>query len=106
MIDNDLMQPKKITSWENEPTVEVLKRDLEASKQAHSVQTAKIIKWNDVRNVTGKSKPPKVKGRSSVQPKLVRRQAEWRYPALSEPFLNSDKIFQVNPRTFEDLEAA
>lgn len=106
MIDNDLMQPKKITSWENEPTVEVLKRDLEASKQAHSVQTAKIIRWNDVRNVTGKSKPPKVKGRSSVQPKLVRRQAEWRYPALSEPFLNSDKIFQVNPRTFEDLEAA
>lgn len=106
MQDNSQLQPKKLTSWKNEPTIEVLKRDFEASKQTHIVQANKVIRWNDVRNVTGKSKPVKIKGRSSIQPKLVRRQAEWRYPALSEPFLNSEKIFQVNPRTFEDLDAA
>lgn len=106
MQDNTQLQPKKLTSWKNEPTIEVLKRDFEASKQTHIVQANKVIRWNDVRNVTGKSKPVKIKGRSSIQPKLVRRQAEWRYPALSEPFLNSEKIFQVNPRTFEDLDAA
>ena len=106
MQDNTQLQPKKLTSWKNEPTIEVLKRDFEASKQTHIVQANKVIRWNDIRNVTGKSKPVKIKGRSSIQPKLVRRQAEWRYPALSEPFLNSEKIFQVNPRTFEDLEAA
>ena len=106
MQDNSQLQPKKLTSWKNEPTIEVLKRDFEASKQTHIVQANKVIQWNDIRNVTGKSKPVKIKGRSSIQPKLVRRQAEWRYPALSEPFLNSEKIFQVNPRTFEDLDAA
>mgnify|MGYP007068180610 CR=1 FL=1 len=71
MTDNDLMQPKKITDWENEPTVEVLKRDLEASKQAHSVQTAKIIKWNDVRNVTGKSNRLKLKVVPVFNPNLL-----------------------------------
>lgn len=106
MQDNSQLQPKKLTSWKNEPTIEVLKRDFEASKQTHIIQANKVIRWNDIRNVTGKSKPVKIKGRSSIQPKLVRRQAEWRYPALSEPFLNSEKIFQVNPRTFEDLDAA
>lgn len=106
MQDNTQLQSKKLTSWKNEPTIEVLKRDFEASKQTHIVQANKVIRWNDIRNVTGKSKPVKIKGRSSIQPKLVRRQAEWRYPALSEPFLNSEKIFQVNPRTFEDLDAA
>lgn len=106
MQDNSQLQPKKLTSWKNEPTIEVLKRDFEASKQTHIVQANKVIRWNDIRNVTGRSKPVKIKGRSSIQPKLVRRQAEWRYPALSEPFLNSEKIFQVNPRTFEDLDAA
>lgn len=106
MIDFEQKQAKPITDWVNEPSVEVLKRDLELAKQSHDEQNSKIIKWNDLLTISGSSKPKKVKGRSSVQPKLVRRQAEWRYPALSEPFLNSDKIFTVSPRTFEDLDAA
>lgn len=106
MIDFEQKQAKPITDWVNEPTVEVLKRDLELAKQSHDEQNSKISKWNDLLTISGSSKPKKVKGRSSVQPKLVRRQAEWRYPALSEPFLNSDKIFTVSPRTFEDLDAA
>lgn len=106
MIDFEQKQAKPITDWVNEPTVEVLKRDLELAKQSHDEQNSKISKWNDLLTISGSSKPKKVKGRSSVQPKLVRRQAEWRYPALSEPFLNSDKIFTVSPRTFEDLDSA
>lgn len=106
MIDFEQKQAKPITDWVNEPTVEVLKRDLELAKQSHDEQNSKITKWNDLLTISGSSKPKKVKGRSSVQPKLVRRQAEWRYPALSEPFLNSDKIFTVSPRTFEDLDSA
>lgn len=106
MIDFEQKQAKPITDWVNEPTVEVLKRDLELAKQSHDEQNSKISKWNDLLTISGSSKPKKVKGRSSVQPKLVRRQAEWRYPALSEPFLNSDKIFTVSPRTFEDFDSA
>jgi hypothetical protein len=98
--------PQKLTSWSNEPTIQTLKGDLEASKPAHDAQVAKIQHWSDLLHVRGKAKTPQVKGRSSVQPKLIRRQAEWRYSALTEPFLGSNKLFKVSPVTFEDTKAA
>lgn len=97
---------EKLTSWSNEPTLIQLKQDLENAKRSHSLQVSKIALWNDLLKVTGSAKPPKVKGRSSVQPKLIRRQAEWRYPALSEPFLGTPKLFSIAPSTFEDTKAA
>jgi hypothetical protein len=96
----------KLTSWAKEPTVQDLGADLEASKTAHDIQVGKIDNWNDLLNVKGAHKPKKQKGRSSVQPKLVRRQAEWRYAPLSEPFLSGEKIFKVDPTTFEDDKGA
>jgi hypothetical protein len=96
----------KLTKWESEPSLLLLKGDFEAAKPSHDNQVAKIKKWNNLLAIEGEAKPPKIKGRSSVQPKLVRRQAEWRYSALSEPFLSSHKLFQVKPVTFEDDAAA
>lgn len=95
-----------ITNWANEPTVSELKRDLIACLGDHSSHVANILKWRDLLNIEGFAKPRKIKGRSSVEPRLIRRQAEWRYSALSEPFLSSDRIFQVMPRTYEDVPAA
>ncbi len=105
MAKNESMVPKraeKLTKWKKEPTVLDLKNDLQAAKPSHDAQIIKINRWNDLRNVTGSARPKKIKGRSNVQPKLIRRQAEWRYSALSEPFLGSEKLFEVSPRTFED----
>lgn len=96
----------KLTQWSNEPTLQTLKGDLESSKPNHDAIVARVKKWNDLLKITGSAKPPVVKGHSSVQPKLVRRQAEWRYPALSEPFLSSSKLFKVTPTTYEDHAAA
>lgn len=96
----------KLTNWKNEPTLLTLKRDLEAAKPSHDTQMAKITEWVDLLKVRNKAKPPKIKGRSSVQPKLIRRQAEWRYSALSEPFLSSSKLFNITPVTFEDSKGA
>lgn len=98
--------PIKLTGWEKEPTLQDLKYDLEVAKQAHDTQMNRIQHWNDLMEVKGSAKPPKIKGRSSVQPKLIRRQAEWRYSALSEPFLGSSKPYSVKPITFEDAEGA
>ncbi len=98
--------PPKMTSWANEPLLTDLKLDLENAKPAHDAQVAKIEEWNNLLNVRGNARPPKIKGRSSVQPKLIRRQAEWRYSALTEPFLSSQKLFQVSPVTFEDADSA
>jgi len=98
--------PKKLTDWANEPTVEVLRADLEAAKTVQTPHISRIKHWRDLLEITGSAKPPKVKGRSSVQPKLIRKQAEWRYAALSEPFLSSNKLFHVRPVSFEDADAA
>lgn len=96
----------KLTKWKNEPNIQDLKRDLEAARPAHNTQVTQINEWNDQLHVRGAAKPKPVKGRSSVQPKLIRRQAEWRYSALTEPFLGSNKLYKVEPVSWEDVEAA
>lgn len=95
-----------LTEWENEPTLQNLKQDLEASRTSHDGRVQKVDHWNDLMHIRGKARPEKVKGRSSIQPKLIRRQAEWRYSALTEPFLSSEDLFDVKPVTFEDEDAA
>lgn len=97
---------EKLTDWPKEPDIKTLKGDLDSAKPSQQQMVAKIKKWQDLMNVEGTAKIPKVKGRSTVQPKLIRRQAEWRYSALSEPFLSSDKLFSVEPVTWEDQNAA
>lgn len=97
---------EKLTKWENEPTLQTLKSDLESAKPSHDAQLSNIQRWNDLLHVRGSAKPRKIEGRSSVQPKLIRRQAEWRYSALTEPFLSTEKLYTVRPVTFEDEDAA
>jgi hypothetical protein len=106
MAEVDAAPGEKLTSWKNEPTILDLKTDFESVKSSQGLQLTKIKHWNDLLKVTGSVRPKKAKGRSSVQPKLVRRQAEWRYSALSEPFLGSNRLFKVSPSTFEDAKAA
>lgn len=97
---------EKLTKWENEPTLQTLKSDLESAKPSHDAQLSNIQRWNDLLHVRGSAKPKRIEGRSSVQPKLIRRQAEWRYSALTEPFLSTEKLYTVRPATFEDEDAA
>lgn len=101
-----MVRAEKLSKWAKEPSVMDLKSDLEAAKPSHDAWLFKVRKWNDLRNVTGSAKPKVVRGRSSVEPKLIRRQAEWRYAALSEPFLSADKMWKMDPSTFEDVQAA
>lgn len=96
----------KLTDWANEPTVVTLKKDFEAARTYHDEQLSKIKHWVNLLNVTGECAPKKRAGRSAVQPKLIKKQAEWRYSALTVPFLSAAKVFQVKPRTFEDVDAA
>ena len=97
---------KALTNWKKAPTVLDLKQDLQDAKPIHDSQVIKINEWLDNLNVTGKAKMPVVKGSSSIVPKLIRKQAEWRYASLSEPFLSTDDVYNVKPVTFEDRKAA
>ncbi|WP_269519455.1 portal protein [Alteromonas sp. BMJM2] len=98
--------PTKLTDWDNEPTLSQLKLDFSDGKIETDNQVIKIDQWLDNLHITGSAKLPKKKNRSTVQPKLIRKQAEWRYSSLSEPFLSTSDLFKAEPVTFEDREAA
>lgn len=104
--ESNIAALERLTDWAKEPTVTELKEDLTKAKVTHATHLSRVDGWLDALNATGTHKVPKVSGRSTVQPKLVRKQAEWRYTAMSEPFLSSDKVFTVKPRTHEDGPAA
>ena len=101
-------EKKSLTKWKKEPEIADLKEDLEFARQENTDQKANVAGWLALRDTTGKESGQKSKeaGRSSVQPKMVRKHNEWRYPALSEPFLNTERMFNINPRTGEDKAAA
>ena len=97
---------KPLTNWKNAPRLEDLKRDYQDASPSFDTQKTQISLWLDnlfVRNGAQVNAP---KGNSRIVPKLIRKQAEWRYPALSEPFLSTDDVFNVSPVTWEDRDAA
>lgn len=95
-----------LVTWKNAPKLADLKRDYQDASPSLDTQKTQISTWLDnlfVRNGAQVNAP---KGNSKIVPKLIRKQAEWRYPALSEPFLSTDDVFNVSPVTWEDKEAA
>lgn len=98
--------PVKLTDWKNPPSLENLKQDLTEARPIHDGKVAKIKNW--LTNLEEGGAPPKdaALGSSKIAPKLVRKQAEWRYPALSEPFLSTNDVFNVKPVSWEDKKAA
>lgn len=97
---------RNLTGWKNEPDLKDLKQDLTECTQAHSAQVSKIERWLDTLHMRGNARPVTADNKSKVAPKLVRTQAEWRYSALSEIFLSSTDLFNVNPLTWEDVKSA
>lgn len=104
----NLEEANRLTEWENPPKITDLKQDYQDASSDHDAQMNKISKWLDNLNITGSAKldSSKNKGRSKIQPKLIRKQAEWRYASLSEPFLSTPDLFNADPVTFEDKQAA
>lgn len=109
MTPEGLSESKSVFGdWKNEPTIALLREDLEYAREENRDQRANVDGWLAIRNTTGveSGHKSKKKGVSKLQPKLVRKHNEWRYPALSEPFLSTDRMFDVRPRTHEDAAAA
>ena len=101
---SDIESTTKLTKWKNEPSISDLQSDLESAESIHKDHVSKTEKW--LNKLAGKLDIKPIKGRSKVQPKLIRKQAEWRYASLEEPFLSTDDLFDIDPRTGEDYEAA
>lgn len=94
----------KLTTWQNEPSVTDLNNDLLAAEPTHKSHVSNTEKW--LQKLAGHLNIKIPEGRSKVQPKLIRKQAEWRYSSLEEPFLSTQDLFDIDPRTYEDYDAA
>ena len=108
MLENltPMEAPKPLVDWKNAPKLQNLKQDYLDAKSTHDAQVTKIEGWLDNLNVTGKALVKTPDGNSKIVPKLIRKQAEWRYSALTEPFLSTMDLFNVAPVTWEDKDAA
>ena len=103
-IDQTETDASTLVDWENPPSLADLKQDHESAQVAHQVHVDEVDAW--LRVLDGDQTINAKRGRSKLVPRLARRQAEWRYAALSEPFLSTDDLFNTSPQTFEDKESA
>jgi hypothetical protein len=103
-LDTTETDAASLVDWENPPTLAELKADYDSARVAHQVHTDEVDAW--LRVLNGEQTINAKRGRSKLVPRLARKQAEWRYAALSEPFLSTDDLFNTSPQTFEDKEAA
>lgn len=94
----------KLTNWKNEPSLLDLKGDMDEAKPYHDNQVQRIDTWLDNLYIRNKAVPKTGTNRSKYVPKLIRKQAEWRYSALAEPFLSSPDLFDANPTTWDDVK--
>ncbi len=92
--------------WQKIPTLDDLKQEYTGAESAASGHFSLVNSWIENYDVTGKAQVKSDKKKSTIVLKLIRKHAEWQKPALSEPFLSTDKVIQVNPITFEDKDRA
>ena len=90
--------------WKNEPTFDDLNADFTEATFSHETFKAKLIIRKE--NFEGGKPIEAPKGRSTHRPKLIRKNAEWKYPSIEDPFLSTVDMFKINPRTWEDEAAA
>jgi hypothetical protein len=93
-----------IKEWKNSPKLDDLKDDFSGALEYHDAQLLKFDEYEKI--LDGGPVPNVAKGRSKLRLKLARKQAEWRYASLEEPFLNTKDMFKIKPRTFEDTQSA
>jgi len=89
----------KLTDWKNEPTVADLKQNIDDAAIDQDKHKINVERWLKNRAATR----AKTENRSNVSPQLIRKQAEWRYSSLSDPFLGTPDIFNVYPVTAGDV---
>ena len=92
--------------WKNPPTLMSLKQNYEDARQDQQKHVADIDRWLDRLHVRNNVRRKKQQGRSSMVPKVIRRQAEWRYSSLTEPFTGPRELFKAHPVTWDDKQAA
>jgi len=95
-------QAADFVDWENPPTISDLKQNIDDAELDQEGHRLDVEKWLENRAVERTAIP----GRSNVAPKVIRKQNEWRYSSLADPFLSTPDLFNVKPVTAGDRNRA
>ena len=102
---SELPSVSTIQKWKNAPTREDLHLDYTSAENGQSAFKARLLKWKETK-AGGPDIVVKGVGKSTARPLVVRKQNEWKYPALEDPFLSTSNLFRVSPATAADVLAA
>ena len=91
--------------WDNPPSVGDLKADFSAAENGQNQFRIKLLEWEQTREGGAEISVTGV-GKSTARPLVVRKQNEWKYPALEDPILSSNNLYNVSPRNAQDEAAA
>lgn len=103
---NDNEQVSLQPGWKNSPKLADLMQNYNDALIEQKKQISRVQTWRDNYNITGSAKMKKIPGRSNMQPRIIRKQAEWRYPTLTEPFLSTEDIFNIYPTSAAEVKRA
>lgn len=104
--DNNQLGVPMPEGWVTPPTLSDLIDNFNSSKSAHDINESKRKARLENLHIKGTAKLKRREGHSSVQPKVIRKYAEWRYSALTEAILSKRSLFDVKPRTHRDVLTA
>ena len=97
----------KLTAWPFEPSFKELSTDLTEADSSRQTQIDKIVQYReDMDGGKPISNTVRSKGKSTQRPLVIRKQAEWAYPVMEEPFLSTQDMFIIQPRGRDDEDAA
>lgn len=99
------------TGWVNTPGISDLQADIDLTLSNRNWHASRIREWRDMYHCRGvysgdTGDYDHDTKRSTVQPKLIATQAEWRIAMLSEPFLSTDDLFEVSPLNQSSIKSA
>ncbi len=97
------MESKRLQpNWANEPTFKDLNNDYTNASVSHDMFTTKLDEYR--LTLAGGKKINVRKGKSIVRPLLVRKNNEWKYSQLEEPFLTTENMIQLKPSGTSDIK--
>jgi len=91
--DNNIFNDIESDKIKHPMTVEDIKKDFEASMTFNECEIASIDE--NLSYMNGEINFKAREGYSRYVPKSIKKQAEWMYAELEEPFLGSDKLFEL-----------
>lgn len=91
---------ERLTDWAKEPKYTDLYEDYSVAQAAHNMFLKDLDQYRET--LDGGKKIRVRKGKSNQYPLLVRKNNEWKYSQLEEPFLSTPNFVKLAPKSDED----